>query len=99
MSFFVYILRSTANELYIGQTNNLENRESQQLTKSAKAAKFIKEGTEFKLVYFEEYTTRLESMRRENQLKGWTLAKKDALISGEMKKLQSLSKCKNTIKR
>ncbi|HYT44478.1 MAG TPA: GIY-YIG nuclease family protein, partial [Methylomirabilota bacterium] len=27
MPFFVYILRSTTNELYIGQTNNLEGRE------------------------------------------------------------------------
>ena len=51
MPFSVYILRSTSNELYIGQTNNLDNRESQQINKTKKAAKFIKDGAEFELVY------------------------------------------------
>jgi predicted GIY-YIG superfamily endonuclease len=81
-------------ELYIGQTNNLDNREKQQINKTEKAAKFIKDGKEFYLVYQEEYETRLEAMRRELQLKGWTRAKKEALISGKLDKLKSLSKSK-----
>lgn len=92
MPFFVYILRSVSNELYIGQTNNLNSREKQQINKTEKAAKFIKEGKEFHLVYEEEYETRLEAMRRELQLKGWTRAKKEALISGKLDKLKGLSK-------
>ena len=48
--FFVYILRSSSNQFYIGQTNNLHNREKQQLSKSSKAAKFIKDGDNFQLV-------------------------------------------------
>lgn len=88
--FYVYILRSTPNQLYIGQTNKLDAREHQQTTKSSKAAKFIKDGEEFKLVYFEEYPTRLGAMRREKQLKGWTRAKKEALISGDLNLLQKL---------
>lgn len=90
MPFFVYILRSVSNELYIGQTNNLDNREKQQLHKTIKAAKFIKEGGDFKLMYQEEYATRLESMRREKQLKGWTRAKKEALIAGDLELLKKL---------
>lgn len=84
MPYFVYILRSTSNNLYIGQTNNLQRREKEQLNKTSKSAKFIKEGQEFKLVYFEEYSTRLEAMRREKQLKGWTRAKKETLITGNI---------------
>jgi len=84
MSYIVYILRSTSNELYIGQTNNIHNREKQQLSKSSKAAKFIKDGGEFKLVYSESFSTRLEAMRREKQLKGWTRVKKEALINGDI---------------
>ncbi len=91
MSFFVYILRSTTNELYIGQTNNLQNREHQQLTKSTKAAKFIKDGNEFQLDYSEIHPTRQSAMRREKQLKGWTRAKKEALISGNLSALKKLS--------
>lgn len=92
MPYFVYILHSTSNELYVGQTNNLDNREKQQLNKTQKAAKFVKEGKEFKLVYYETYKTRLESMRRENQLKRWTRVKKEALISGNLEQLKKLSK-------
>ena len=90
MNFFVYILRSTSNELYIGQTNNLLTRDKQQTSKSSKAAKFIKDSADFKLVYFEEYKTRLESMRREKQLKGWTRVKKEALINGDLGLLKKL---------
>lgn len=85
--FYIYILRSSDNQLYIGQTNNLQNRENQQVNKTKKAAKFIKDGKEFHLVYSEEYKTRLEAMRREKQLKGWTRIKKEALITGDLELL------------
>ena len=88
MPFYVYFLKDSRNRLYIGQTNNLQIREKQQLTKSSKAAKFIKDGNEFNLVYFEQYQTRKESMTREKQLKGWTRAKKEALIKGDLKLLK-----------
>lgn len=90
MPFYVYILRSSSNELYIGQTNNLDNREKQQLSKSDKAAKFIKDGSDFNLVYHETYLTRKEAMQRENQLKGWTRVKKEALIAGNKELLKRL---------
>jgi putative endonuclease len=77
MPFFVYILRSSSNQLYIGQTSNLENREHQHVTKDWKAAKFTKYGNGFMLVYHEEHASRLDAMRRENQLKGWTRVKKE----------------------
>ncbi len=94
MPFFVYILRSSTNQLYIGQTNNLHNREKQHLTKDWKAAKFTKDGADFKLVYHEEHPSRLEAMKREKQLKGWTRAKKEALIAEDKDLLKKLSKKK-----
>lgn len=90
MSYFLYILRSASNQLYIGQTNNLETREKEQNSKSSRAAKFVKDGEDFHLVYQEEFPTRLESMRRERQLKGWTRAKKEALISRNKTLLKKL---------
>jgi putative endonuclease len=89
--FYVYFLKNSKGELYIGQTNNLKVRENQQLSKSQKAAKFIKDsnGT-FELVYYEKYPTRLEAMRREKQLKGWTRAKKEALINKDFDLLKKL---------
>ena len=94
MSFFVYILRSSSNQLYIGQTNNFGNRTKQHITKDWKAAKFTKDYEDFKPVYKEEYFTRLEAMRREAQIKKWSRAKKEALISGNLEKLKNLSKRK-----
>lgn len=95
MHYFVYILRSSSNQLYIGQTNNLDSRIDEHLTKDWKAAKFTKEGNGFKLVYHEEYTTRKQAMQREAQLKGWSRAKKEALISENIEMLKKLSKKRN----
>jgi predicted GIY-YIG superfamily endonuclease len=88
--YYVYFLRDNFNNLYIGQTNNLPGREVQQLTKSKKSAKFVQDGGEFKLVYSEQFQTRLEAMRREHQLKGWSRVKKDALINGDLDLLKRL---------
>jgi len=97
MPYFVYILRNSSNKIYIGQTNNLLTRINQHITKDWKAAKFTKDNDDFKLVYSEEFETRIEAMNRENQLKGWSRAKKEALISKNIEKLKELSKRNNDI--
>ena len=89
--FYVYFLKNRKGDLYIGQTNNLAVREKQQTLKSTKSAKFVKDNIEeFILVYYEKYPTRLETMRREKQLKGWTRAKKEALVSKDYELLRKL---------
>ncbi len=80
MKFFVYILRTSSNTLYIGQTNDLEKRLHQHRSKSKKSAKYIRYFVAFELVYKEEYPTRQEAMKREWQLKKWPRVKKEALI-------------------
>ena len=90
MSYIVYILRFSNNSLYIGQTNNLNQRLKDHQSKTSRAAKFSKENGEFELVYSENCPTLLEAMRREKQLKGWTRAKKEALIKRDLEKLKKL---------
>jgi len=80
MPYFVYILRTSSNTLYIGQTNNLEKRIREHKNKSSKSAKYLRYFTDFKLVYSEKYKTRSEAMKRETELKKWTRAKKEILI-------------------
>lgn len=87
---YVYFLRSSDNKLYIGQTNDLDRRIDEHMSQLAKCAKFTKEHQGFRLVYQEEYLTRLEAMRREKQLKGWSRAKKEALVSGNFELLKKL---------
>ncbi|MCL5784338.1 MAG: GIY-YIG nuclease family protein [Patescibacteria group bacterium] len=88
--YFVYILRTSSNTLYIGQTNNLEKRLKEHQSKTSKSAKYIKYFDSFQLVYQEDYPTRVEAMRREYQLKHWTKAKKEALISNNLELLKKL---------
>ena len=80
MPFFVYILRTSSNTLYIGQTNNLEKRLKEHQNKSSKSAKYVRYFDSVSLVYSEQSPTRKEAMRRETQLKKWPKAKKEALI-------------------
>lgn len=80
--FYIYILRTSSNTLYIGQTNNLEKRLEEHKNKSAKSAKYIRYFDSFELVYSEKFSTRQEAMKREWQLKQWPRAKKEALIEG-----------------
>ena len=78
--YYVYILRTSSNTLYTGQTNDLEKRLKEHKSKSIKSAKYIRYFSSFKLVHSEEYQTRSEAMQREAQLKKLTKAKKEALI-------------------
>lgn len=86
--YFLYILRNKCNCLYIGQTNNIERRIKDH--QSGNGAKFIKDYGEFELVYSEKFETRDMAMQREKQLKHWTRAKKEALISKDYPLLKKL---------
>jgi predicted GIY-YIG superfamily endonuclease len=90
MIFSVYILRTSSNTLYIGQTNNLERRLKEHADKSSKSARYVRYFSSFQLVYFESYETRIDSMRREHQLKQWSRAKKEALIAGNLTLLKKV---------
>jgi len=83
MSYSVYILRTSSNTLYIGQTNNLEKRIKEHKNKTSKSAKYIRYFNSFKLVYSEKHSTRESAMKREAQLKKWTRSKKETLLTGK----------------
>ena len=77
---FVYILANWNDSvLYIGVTSNLPNRLYQH--KHGLADGFTKKYNVHKLVYYEEAPYLQSAIAREKQLKGWTRAKKNALVS------------------
>ncbi|MBI4059236.1 GIY-YIG nuclease family protein [Candidatus Microgenomates bacterium] len=90
VQYNVYILRTSSNTFYIGQTNNLEKRLKEHKNKTTKSAKYMRYFNSYELVYSEEYPTRIEAMRREFQLKKWTKVKKEALIAGNLELLKKL---------
>jgi len=88
--YFVYILRTSSDTLYIGQTNNIDRRLKEHSDKSSKSAKYVRYFNSINLVYKESFETRTEAMKREIQLKKWTKAKKLALINNDLIKLKQL---------
>ncbi len=88
-AWFVYILLCDQKTFYIGVACNVQKR----LHEHSRAySPFTKKFSDFELVYQEEYSSRLAAENREKQLKGWSIAKKKALILGEMELLKKLSK-------
>jgi putative endonuclease len=79
-NYFVYILTNSDRHtvLYIGVTNNLEERASQHSL--GRGGAFVRQYNAHKLVYFETFLDPESAIAREKQLKRWS-AKKEALIT------------------
>lgn len=95
MPWLVYILLCDQKTFYIGITQNLQQRFKSHQAKQNIATK---EFSDRKLVFTEQYKTRIEAEKRERQLKGWTIAKKKALIVGDKQLLIKLSKTRSLLK-
>ncbi len=87
--YYVYILTNAYNNvLYTGITNDLERRCKEHKKKYIKG--FTQKYNVDKLVYFEIYNEVEEAIKREKQIKGYSRAKKIALIEGFNKDRQDL---------
>jgi putative endonuclease len=80
-NYFVYILTNGDRHtvLYIGVTNDLEGRVSDHSL--GRGSVFAKQYNANKLVYFEAFPDPQSAIAREKQLKNWSRAKKEALIT------------------
>ncbi|HEX8504062.1 MAG TPA: GIY-YIG nuclease family protein [Hymenobacter sp.] len=67
--------------LYIGVTNSLADRLAQHYANRGSDGTFAGHYFCYNLVHFEEYMDIRAAITREKELKGWTRAKKEALIS------------------
>jgi putative endonuclease len=76
--YYVYIMASRSLTLYIGVTSNIMCRTAQHKEKAFEG--FTADYNCNRLVYFEPYSTPGRAIAREKQLKGWSRAKKLALI-------------------
>ncbi len=75
---YTYIVKCSDKTLYTGWTNNLKKR--LEAHNSGKGAKYTKTRRPVELVYFEEYDTKQEAMKREYAIKQLSRQKKLALI-------------------
>ena len=90
LSAWMYILRLLSGSLYPGATRNLDARLKEHFRGSA--CRTTKLDPPVCLLYSEEFDTLGQARKRENQIKRWSRAKKEALIRGDLHLLRTLSK-------
>ena len=73
-SYFVYVLASRSQALYVGITSDLSRRLAQH--RRGEGSEFAERYRVTRLVYVETYGFVGDALRREKQLKGWTRAKR-----------------------
>ncbi|MFC3441244.1 GIY-YIG nuclease family protein [Sphingobium rhizovicinum] len=90
MAFHAYLLRCSDGSYYAGHAEDLESRIAQH------QQGLIGGYTTFRrpviLVWTESFGTRDEGLTVERQIKGWSRAKKRALIDGDWERLKLLAR-------
>ena len=89
MKGYMYILKCKDNSYYVGSTNNLTIRIEEH--NNGLGCSYTRERLPVKLIYYEECLNIKEAFIREQQIKGWSHKKKNALIHGNTNTLRLLS--------
>jgi predicted GIY-YIG superfamily endonuclease len=93
MGAFVYILRCADGAYYTGSTrDSLEMRVAQH--NDGTFGGYTARRRPVLLVYHEEFEQITDAIAAERQLKGWSRAKKEALIRGDFASLHALARGK-----
>ena len=87
--WYVYVLRCAKNSYYVGVTRDLKSRFYEHCRGSG--ALFTKRKTPEAILYHESFCSKSLALKREQQLKRWSRAKKEALMAGDTVTLRSLS--------
>ena len=87
--YYVYILTNPTRTLYVGVTSDLARRVYEH--KNKLLGGFTDKYHITLLVYFEETTEVRSAIAREKQIKGWTRAKKIALVDSMNPEWKDLS--------
>lgn len=90
MPFWCYILRCADGSYYTGSTDFLEARIGQHHIGQGSA--HTRRRRPVTLAWCQEFPIRLEALEAERRIKGWTRAKKQALIAGDWSRLSALAR-------
>ena len=91
MSAFVYILRCRNGQYYTGSARTtLEERVAEH--NAGRYDGFTKRRRPVELVFAQEFDRIEDAIAAERQIKGWSRAKKEALIEGDLERLTQLSR-------
>ncbi len=95
MAAHVYMLRCNDGRYYVGSTRgSLEKRVAEH--NAGTLGGYTAKRRPVELVYAQEFDRITDAIAAERQLKGWSRAKKRALIAGDFDRLRSLAKRRRT---
>lgn len=78
---YTYMVKCSDGTLYTGWTTNLEHRVKAH--NDGEGAKYTRSRRPVELVYYEEYATKVEAMKREYSIKQLTRKQKEKLIENK----------------
>ncbi|CAG0929068.1 MAG: hypothetical protein EFKGCFLK_01564 [Rhodocyclaceae bacterium] len=90
MSFRCYLRRCADGTYYAGHTDNLEQRVAQHRQDGIDG--YTAKRLPVELVWSQEFATREEALAAEQQIKGWSRKKKEAMMRGEWQEVARLAK-------
>ena len=93
MKAWLYILKCTDGSYYTGSTNNLSLRLAQH--QAGEGGDYTRSRLPVELVYSQDFPSEHQAFLREQQVKGWSRAKKEALICGDFEALVELSRARS----
>ena len=94
MSFWAYMLHCRGGYFYTGHTEDLDARVDKH--RAGTLPGFTSDRLPIALVWSQEFATRYEALSAERQIKGWSRAKKMALIRGDWLRISALAKNKDS---
>ena len=92
MPFYTYMLHCGDRSFYTGHTDHLQTRIAQH--EAGAIPGHTQNRRPVKLVWSQEFGTRMEALEAERQIKGWSRAKKLALIREDWRLISTLARPK-----
>jgi putative endonuclease len=90
MAFWTYLLRCADGSYYAGHTDQLEARIDQH--QCGRGSDYTARRQPVTFVCSQDFGTRIEALEAERRIKGWSRAKKEALIACDWEKVSLLAR-------
>ena len=96
MDFYAYLLRCSDGHYYAGHTDDLDTRIAQH--QAGAIAGYTQKRRPVQLIWADRFPDRDSAFTAERQIKGWSRAKKEALVRGDFDALRELAKRKAVLR-
>ena len=91
MAFWIYILQCADGSFYTGHSEDLDRRLAEHANGISRTC-YTYRRRPVTLVFAEDFQTRDQALAAERQIKGWSRAKKAAMIAGDWSEVSRLAR-------